>query len=442
MSSTRAIRPARPLWLYLHQLVFVTIFIVNVSRIRERPFASLKRNFLSIAKRVSARWEQGELLQEIEEETETDGESGDSDDSSRGNDSVDDEGYGSEPIVDVFKDARRLYPWHGRQEELLGILQQSIERGWDNKAQSKALLDWCESVVFQRVRGDTFKSAMLHSLAVLGNNEEMFRLRQANDFSYMLAGVVYCTRVLAIEVILPSDLRQEQNDEDDKRFRVVSKMLSLLAYGRRSRSRGQAVGGADVDKERRPVRDSARELEDDVTVVQKYLREVDRFPELLLFCIHITGGQPARGSEITTTRFRNGFLQDRNGFVIQGQMVIVTRYHKSQSQFDKPKVIPRFLPWKVGQLLAVYLIYVQPVQEYLSEQVRGFGFSDYVWSNEYGPWGTDRLTKIIIREPEKGFGVRLTTLDYRHVAISLGREMVGDQFVRGYVVETSEIDEA
>lgn len=179
-----------------------------------------------------------------------------------------------------------------------------------------------------------------------------------------------------------------------------------------------------------------------MTVVQKYLREVDRFPELLLFCIHITGGQPARGSEITTIRFRNGFLQDRNGFVIQGQMVIVTRYHKSQSQFDKPKVIPRFLPWKVGQLLAVYLIYVQPVQEYLSEQVRGFGFSDYVWSNEYGPWGTDRLTKIIIREPEKGFGVRLTTLDYRHVAISLGREMVGDQFVRGYVVETSEIDEA
>jgi hypothetical protein len=25
-------------------------------------------------------------------------------------------------------------------------------------------------------------------------------------------------------------------------------------------------------------------------------------------------------------------------------MVFITRYHKSQSQFDKPKVIPRFLP--------------------------------------------------------------------------------------------------
>ena len=78
--------------------------------------------------------------------------------------------------------------------------------------------------------------------------------------------------------------------------------------------------------------------------VRRYLRQVDRFRELLLFCIHVTGGQPARGPEITTARFRNGYMQDRNVFVIQGHIVIVTRYQKSQSQFDKPKVIPRFLP--------------------------------------------------------------------------------------------------
>jgi hypothetical protein len=78
--------------------------------------------------------------------------------------------------------------------------------------------------------------------------------------------------------------------------------------------------------------------------VRKYLRKVDRFRELLLFCVHVTGGQPARGTEITSIRFRNGFQQDRNVFAIQGHMVVVTRYYKSQSQFDKPKVIPRFLP--------------------------------------------------------------------------------------------------
>jgi TctA family transporter len=64
-----------------------------------------------------------------------------------------------------------------------------------------------------------FKSAVLHFLAVLGIDEEIGRLRQANDFSYMLAGVVYYVRVLAVEIILPSTKRENQDEEDDKRFR-------------------------------------------------------------------------------------------------------------------------------------------------------------------------------------------------------------------------------
>jgi TctA family transporter len=85
----------------------------------------------------------------------------------------------------------------------------------------KALLDFYESLIFQRVHGDMFKSAVLHFLAVLGIDEEIGRLRQANDFLYMLAGVVYCVRVLAIEIILPSTEREDQDEEDDKCFRQV-----------------------------------------------------------------------------------------------------------------------------------------------------------------------------------------------------------------------------
>ena len=66
------------------------------------------------------------------------------------------------------------------------------------------------------MRGDTFKSAILHFLAVLGINEETRRLREANDFSYMLAGMVYCIRVIAAEIILPSEEREDQDDKDNK----------------------------------------------------------------------------------------------------------------------------------------------------------------------------------------------------------------------------------
>jgi hypothetical protein len=64
-----------------------------------------------------------------------------------------------------------------------------------------------------------FKSTILYFLAVLRIDEEINRLRQANDFLYILAGVIYCVRVLAIEIILLSIERDNQNKEDNKHFR-------------------------------------------------------------------------------------------------------------------------------------------------------------------------------------------------------------------------------
>lgn len=64
-----------------------------------------------------------------------------------------------------------------------------------------------------------FKSAILNFLAILGIDEETRRLRQANDFPYMLAGVVYYMRMIAVEVISPSEEKEDQDNADDERFK-------------------------------------------------------------------------------------------------------------------------------------------------------------------------------------------------------------------------------
>lgn len=89
----------------------------------------------------------------------------------------------------------------------------------------------------------------------------------------------------------------------------------------------------------------------------------------------------------------------------------------------------------------MYLAYVQLFQQYLTVRVNGSSRSDHIWANEYGLWGTDRLTKVINRGSSKRLGTRLKTLDYRHVAVSLGREKVGEQFSRGCVEDTAEVEE-
>ena len=72
----------------------------------------------------------------------------------------------------------------------------------------------------------------------------------------------------------------------------------------------------------------------------------------------------------------------------------------------------------------------------------GGEFNDYVWGDEQGPWGTDRLTRVLKRETSKRLGVKLHTQGYRHTVVGIGRVVVGESFGKGYQDEVGEIEEA
>ena len=58
----------------------------------------------------------------------------------------------------------------------------------------------------------------MYYLAILGIDEETERLRTGNNYSYILARVVYYVRVLGVEILLPSTRRKQQTPEDDREF--------------------------------------------------------------------------------------------------------------------------------------------------------------------------------------------------------------------------------
>jgi hypothetical protein len=453
-----------------------------------------------------------------------------------------------------MKDARELFPWQGEQWTLVSQLYDELtpsgpasnagpgEISPEDEAKMQAMLRVFQSFIFQKVGGQQFKSGLIHFLAVLGIDEDNNRLRRASDFSYILAGVVYCVRLLAVEILLPSPERDEQEEDDDVRERFLeqrrqyladgsgtpmSKMLSLLAYSKHIAMNTGNAGSVSWSRDKKTLYFRGRAIEialfrqmvvdaigraedmlwrelmwvkdvqerfdvdlhsivDDVTFtrrgisfinkssnglgqgldwmlermlsqplaqrlrtqghwrarrIRRYLRRVDDFLRLLLFCVHTTSGQPARGTEVTSVRFQNGCLQDRNVFVIDGQVVIVTRYHKSQSQYDRPKVVPRFAPWRVGQMTVLYLAYARRLREHLLVQVAGQGWSDHIWCNDKGIWDTDRMTSVIRQETAMGIRHGYTTLDYRHIAVSIGRVKVGESFASGYKEDIGEVEE-
>lgn len=65
--------------------------------------------------------------------------------------------------------------------------------------------------------------------------------------------------------------------------------------------------------------------------VMEYLDKKKRFLELLMLLMLLTGGQPARGPELGSIKFRNSLYSTRNFYVVGGNGFYLTEYTKARS---------------------------------------------------------------------------------------------------------------
>lgn len=170
-------------------------------------------------------------------------------------------------------------------------------------------------------------------------------------------------------------------------------------------------------------------------MLAKYSRSIDRFLGSLGFLVHITYGQPARGTEFLTIRFRNTVAGGlRNVFINRGLVMLVYLYNKS----DSAKVIYRFLPKSVSSLLVYYLWLVLPfweeVRVYAGESILP---SPFVWPlkpakkelfAEKAPtkdpekpkglqkqWTSELLSAAVKSNFQKGCGQDIAIASWRHI---------------------------
>ena len=147
---------------------------------------------------------------------------------------------------------------------------------------------------------------------------------------------------------------------------------------------------------------------------QAYLNQERDFLRKLMVTLHITGGQPARGPEIGSIKVSNSVYSARNIYVINGQMCFLTMYDKARKRRGNTDYIIRFLPNRVSQVLAQYLIYIRPFSRALDQRE-----SEYLFGDNRGPWAGEELTQALSKATSKGLGVRLTVQSWRHVAIGM-----------------------
>ena len=187
--------------------------------------------------------------------------------------------------------------------------------------------------------------------------------------------------------------------------------------------RTDAVGG--VDRER----------------MRDYMRQVARFRGLLLILMHITGGQPARGTEILSVRHRNTAQGGhRNLFIEDGMVVFVTKYHKGYQMSGDVKIIHRYLPREVGELVIWYLWlalgFIQRMEAMVWQKRI---MSDHMWPADADgrKWTTDRMKEELQQVSMAALGKPMHVAAYREIAIAISR-----QWVRGATAfQTDEADE-
>ena len=176
--------------------------------------------------------------------------------------------------------------------------------------------------------------------------------------------------------------------------------------------------------------------------VDQYTDRVTRFLTQLLLLIHLTSGQPARGTEILSLRHTNT-TQHRNIFVEDGLVSTVTTYHKGYNVTNSTKIIHRYLPKEVGELVVYYLWLILPFcrkLDLLTNKTKDAP-SAFLWPKGKESWHSATLTRVLREQSQSCLGAAMNITVYRHVAIAMSRKHLRcGGFKRDYGLEENAID--
>ena len=180
--------------------------------------------------------------------------------------------------------------------------------------------------------------------------------------------------------------------------------------------------------------------------VEAYQQEIERFQELLLILMHISGGQAVRAPELLGIRWKNTEQGSvRNIFIEDGLVAFVTTYHKGYRSSNNIKIIHRYLPREIRELLVYYLWLVRPFHEKLQFQAYGKPcHSPFLWGDgkkiehrrwtgpkrhsqgiedeaEPNRWTSERMRHIMQQASMRWIGVKLHISAWRQISIAMSR---------------------
>lgn len=94
----------------------------------------------------------------------------------------------------------------------------------------------------------------------------------------------------------------------------------------------------------------------------EWLSHASNFVGIIALLIHITAGQPTRGTEITAATIVNNSLGGIRSVFWCKETIMIVQYYSKSSTVHGDKFIARFLPKPLANLLVAYLAIVRPLE--------------------------------------------------------------------------------
>ena len=96
----------------------------------------------------------------------------------------------------------------------------------------------------------------------------------------------------------------------------------------------------------------------------------------VVMLVVLTSGMPPRMTELVQLRIRNSRYAKRNLFLLQGQLMFLSTYNKTDSVTGVDKAIARFLHHRVSKLLMTIVVCIRPAQAVLAAAYLNINESD------------------------------------------------------------------
>lgn len=169
-----------------------------------------------------------------------------------------------------------------------------------------------------------------------------------------------------------------------------------------------------------PARDRVRVEYDDL---------VRTWKQQVAVLLVVAGGGVPRATELGATLWRNTQSSMRSYYVAMGHLLWVADYNKTEKRTGAPRVIARFYPRRIGQLVVAYLAEVQPFAQLLATLAAGESWvsgaihSPLVWHTDGDAWTAEHLSPALKKTTGEHLKVPYGIRAWRQIQIALQEEV-------------------